>query len=101
MKIIKYLTVIFLCILLSGCITTKKVKKERVDQKADGNFGYVDGKVPKGQLKEIKSKEDKREYYKVNVTLPPFPELRERYWKDDKIWGNKGYIMGGPQKSKK
>lgn len=97
MKKVKYFLIVLLSIFLTGCITTKKVEKARVDQKISGNMGYVEGKVTEAKKSEGVNKKEKRKYFKVNVELPPFPELRERYWKDDKIWGNRGYIMGGPK----
>lgn len=99
MSKIKYFLIVFLCIFISGCVTTKKVEKARVDQEIDGNVGYVEGRVPEAKEEKVDEKE-KREYFEVDVMLPPFPELRERYWKDDEIWGNEGYIRGGPKENK-
>lgn len=78
--------------LLIGCITTERVKKPRVDQELSGNIGYVKGQPSEEELTRPTVKE--REYLSVEVEIPPFPEFREHYWKDDKIWGNEGYVVG-------
>jgi len=84
-----------LSIFLYGCITTKKVTKSRMDQELEGNVGYIKGRPCKTELSEPVNKQ--REYFEIDVELPPFPELREHYWRDDKIWGNKGYLEGKPR----
>jgi len=33
---------------------------------------------------------------KFEFMLPPFPEWRRHYWTDKELWGNRGYIIGGP-----
>ncbi|RKY35146.1 MAG: hypothetical protein DRP78_05750 [Candidatus Omnitrophota bacterium] len=99
---------IFLSILVitvfasSGCvkrIEITTIQKDRVDQNlSTGNQGYLSGVVP--PTDEPKIRAEKREIYEVRVDLPPYREW-QRYRNPDKdLWGNLGYLYGGPHKDR-
>lgn len=53
------------CIILSGCMTAKKVVRERVDQEVAGNQGVIYGSVPP----PTRPAKTTREYIQVDVDL--------------------------------
>lgn len=85
---------------LVGCakrIEIVTIEKERIDQDlSKGNKGFLKGTPP--QQKEPKERGTKRTYYQVTIEMPPYVEWRD-YPKtvDEELWGNRGYIYGGPQ----
>lgn len=85
---------------LVGCakrIEIVTVEKERVDQDlSKGNQGFLKGtSAPDGKAQP---RDTKRAYYQVTIEVPPYAEWRD-YPKtvDTELWGNRGYIYGGPQ----
>ena len=92
-----FLMVAFLAIAVSGCVTVRKVTRERVDQDVSGNQGYLEG-TPKA-VSGDRAKE--REYIDVRVEIPTWKEVRGKPTKKteasrtgDYSSGNKGYISG-------
>lgn len=92
----------FICIQLVGCakwvVRISESRKPRVDQKISGNRGFILGK-PTTPVKEPTFKD--RKVYQVEIEIPQWPLKKEAApaEKEDKvIWGNKGYIFGGPTK---
>jgi nucleoid-associated protein YgaU len=87
---------------ISGCaqrVSVAKVEKERVDQQISGNKGFISGSIPPED--QPKQRSQTRTIYQVTMEVPPYAE-----WKnfrdsektiDKDIWGNRGYIYGGPQ----
>ncbi len=99
-----------ICILLAGCsgwrVRTSSSLKPRVDQEVSGNRGFISGKPSFGP-KEPAFKE--RKVYKLELEMPqwsrkkkPAPAEKEVAIqppkKDRVLWGNRGYIFGGPAK---
>jgi len=85
---------------VAGCakrIEVVTLEKDRVDQDiAAGNKGYLRGTPP--LEKTPKERTTTRKYYQVTLELPPYPEWREyKTTVDTELWGNRGYIYGGPQ----
>lgn len=96
---------IVICLLLgmllgiNGCakrIEITTIEKERVDQNlSEGNKGYITGTPP--PVEESKERQVKREIYQVTVDLPPYPEWKKYHNEDKELWGNRGYVYGGPK----
>ena len=63
---------------LTGCVTIKKVVRERVDQDLAGNQGYLEGT---GDA-DVKSRPTKREYIDIKVELPTWGEVHSKPAKD-------------------
>ena len=85
---------------VAGCakrIEVVTLEKDRVDQDiATGNKGYLRGTPPPEET--AKERTTTRKYYQVTLELPPYPEWREyKTTVDTELWGNRGYIYGGPQ----
>jgi len=85
-----------------GCakrISIRTVEKERVDQNLiEGNKGFVSGELPPPL--QSKPRVTTRKIYQVTFEVPPYPEwknFRPQRTEDKDIWGNRGYIYGGPQ----
>jgi LysM repeat protein len=87
----------------SGCVTVRKVVRERVDQDVSGNQGYLMGS---GDA-EYKSMPTDREYIDIRVEVPTWNQITApavRYEEpvatkkkpvySDTASGNKGYISG-------
>ncbi|MFH1459199.1 MAG: LysM peptidoglycan-binding domain-containing protein [Candidatus Omnitrophota bacterium] len=86
----------------SGCAKRVKIttiEKERIDQDTTaGNQGFIAGTPPPQD--EFKVRATTREIYQVTLDLPPYPQWKNFRFKpteDKKLWGNRGYIYGGPQ----
>jgi len=94
---------------LTGCVTVKKVVRERVDQDVAGNQGYLTGS---SDIAVTESRPAKREYFDIKIELPTWQEMNARPAKQDKklkpaprkkinndtaVTGNKGYLtsVGG------
>ena len=96
MKVILSLGLVglMLAVVLIGCARISTYTIERTDQTLDvGNRGYVMGTPPPPPPGERKLQ---RTMIKFEFMLPPFPEWRRHYWTDKELWGNRGYIIGGP-----
>ncbi len=82
-----------------GCskrIEVTKIEKERLDQNISaGNRGFFTGTPP--PIDQSKERVRTRTTYEVRVELPPYPEWKKYKSEDKKMWGNRGYIYGGPQ----
>lgn len=100
-KILYTLIIGILSVSLAGCVTVKKVVRERVDQEISGNQGYMLGRGPVSREEGAKT----REYIDVRVELPTWEEVRQGLPKggaqerkgrrptvDKEITGNLGYI---------
>ncbi len=99
---------IFVLVLISiflisagGCakrIKIETVEKERVDQDiSSGNKGFLKGTRPPEEVVERKAN---REIYQVTLELPPYAEWKSFRFKptvDKELYGNRGYVFGGPQ----
>jgi len=97
-KAIFLLLVSFLAVSAAGCVTAKKVVRERVDQNLSGNQGYLQGASSEPTRPRAKD----REYIDVKIELPMWNELNTRgpkqkakveRTKDTSAGGNRGYIM--------
>lgn len=101
---------IFVCVNLVGCskwiVRTSVSEKPRVDQEVSGNRGFISGQATT-PVKEPTF--TKRKVYQVEVEMPQLfqkekPAIvqkkpaKRRPRKDTAVWGNKGYIFGGPKK---
>ncbi len=89
---------------LTGCVTVKKVVRERVDQNVSGNQGYLTGNS--GDTAQEPRPAD-REYIDIKIELPtweeihakpakedskPKPPARKRITSDTDMTGNQGYL---------
>ncbi|MFH2138595.1 MAG: LysM peptidoglycan-binding domain-containing protein [Candidatus Omnitrophota bacterium] len=89
---------------VSGCakrIEIVTVEKERVDQNlSQGNKGFFMGTPPPEDTPKERLKT--RKVYQVTVELPEYMYKDwDKYKTDDKeLWGNRGYICGGPKAGK-
>ncbi|MBI4846577.1 MAG: LysM peptidoglycan-binding domain-containing protein [Candidatus Omnitrophica bacterium] len=87
-------------VLTSGCakrVKIETIEKERIDQGISGNRGFFSGNPPPAD--ETKEKFIKREIYQVTLDLPPYPEWKNFRFEptnDKDLWGNRGYVYGGP-----
>jgi LysM repeat protein len=81
--------------LLFGCVRSSKYKVERTDQELSGNRGYYMGNLPPPP--ERPEKLD-REVVNIDIDLPPYDSWDRHRWIDRKLWGNRGYMIGGPEK---
>lgn len=103
---------VLICIQLIGCakctVRTSTSRQPRVDQEVSGNRGFISGE-PSSPPKQPSFKD--RKVYKIEVEIPPL-ELKKREEKkelpvsavkedkeDQVIWGNRGYLVGEPQKT--
>jgi len=96
---------IVICVLalnISGClkrVSVKTIEKELVDQDAtSGNRGYISGAKPPIEAAEKIHKT--RKIYQVTLEVPPYSEwknFRSEGTVDKELWGNRGYVYGGPQ----
>ena len=87
---------------ISGClkrVSISTIERERVDQDAtSGNRGYISGAKPPSETTEKKQKT--RKIYQVTLEIPPYAEwknFRFERTEDKELWGNRGYVYGGPQ----
>lgn len=80
---------------LFGCVRANKYKVERTDQDVSGNRGYFMGNIPPPS--ERPEKLD-REILNIDIDLPPYDSWKRYRWVDEEVWGNKGYLVGGPGK---
>ena len=90
------------CIGMTGCIkrvAVESVEKERVDiDQASGNRGFIAGNPPP-QEQGISGEAKKRKVYQLKIQMPPYANwknFRFEPTEDKEIWGNRGYIYGGP-----
>ena len=89
---------------LTGCVTVKKVVRERVDQDVAGNQGYLTGS---SDIAVTESRPAKREYFDIKIELPTWQEMNAKPAKQDKklkpaprkkinndtaVTGNQGYL---------
>lgn len=101
----------FICIQLAGCspwpVRTSTSREPRVDQEISGNRGFIFGK-PTSPPREPTFTD--RKVFRIEMEIPPLPKKREpeplkekkkstlQAPKEDKVlWGNRGYIVGGPR----
>lgn len=74
MKNKMYLIFVLLVILaISGCVSVRKVVRERVDQDVSGNRGYIQGQLP-AEPSVVKSKT--REYIDIRIEVPTGEEVQ-------------------------
>lgn len=79
-----------LVMFLLGCVRTTTIVRERLDQAAEGNRGYIYGDIPP-EVKDIEASRT-RTITQVEIELPPYEEW-ERYEKEDEeTWGNRGIL---------
>ena len=90
-------------LILTGCLRrVEVVTRERLDQRLEGNRGVLYGSVPKTPSKAPTT----RQYMEWDIEVPTYevamrvPEWH-REWHDKELWGNRGYITGGPRKPPK
>jgi len=99
------LLIVVASISLTGCVTVKKVVRERVDQGVSGNQGYLKGSSD--TLTEPGP--TKREYIDIKVEIPTWNEIsaksakkndkpraasRKEISRDTGTAGNRGYLQG-------
>lgn len=85
---------------LTGCVTVKKVVRERVDQDISGNHGYLKGSGDAS----TKPRATEREYIDIRVEIPTWEEMHakpvkldkkpepKKISKDTDVTGNRGYL---------
>jgi nucleoid-associated protein YgaU len=99
----------FISLHLAGCggwlVRTSTSRQPRVDQQVSGNRGFVHGS-PTSPPKEPAFKD--RRVYRVELEVPPSlpkeskPQPLEKKSipqaprEDKALWGNRGYLVGGP-----
>lgn len=81
-KIVVLLLVAFVLFSATGCMKVRKVIRERVDQEVTGNQGVIYGDVPPA---ETPTEPKMREYYEVDVELPPFGMKETEYKKYEQV----------------
>lgn len=75
-KLLVLLLVAFVLFSVTGCLKVRKVIQERTDQTVRGNQGVIYGETPP----DIVPTEPKlREFYEVDVQLPPFGLKQSEY----------------------
>lgn len=84
---ILFLAGLILTMALSGCVTTKVVETERVDQEVCGNQGYITGNPPS---LGSPSGPTTRQFIQIDVEMPPYRTQKEIM--DKETWGNQGYV---------
>ncbi len=112
-KILIMLFAGFICIYLVGCsgwiVRTSSSRQERVDQKVSGNRGFIFGQ-PTAPPKEPTFKD--RKVFRFEIEMPNLrrkekteSEVKKeekqrpaRKGKDQEVWGNRGYLVGGSGK---
>ncbi len=95
--------VMILCVLslgISGCVkrfSVVTVDEPRVDQAISGNKGFISGSIPPED--QPKQRVTTRKIYQVTMEVPPYSgwkNFKDEKTPDNEIWGNRGYIYGGP-----
>ncbi|MFH1063258.1 MAG: LysM peptidoglycan-binding domain-containing protein [Candidatus Omnitrophota bacterium] len=95
--------IVIICVLslnVSGCVkrfSMTTIDQERVDQEISGNKGFISGAIPPED--QPKERVTTRKVYQVTMEVPPYPEwknFKNTMTPDKEIWGNRGYIYGGP-----
>jgi LysM repeat protein len=92
-KVEKALLGLALIIFLGGCMRATMVSHERVDQKLEGNMGFVSGTPPPAEMAEVKESK----VLEIEVDFPPIVE--EKKEPEPETWGNRGYLKGDSSKS--
>ena len=96
------LVVLFVSVSLAGCVTVKKVVRERVDQDIAGNQGYLQGDSEVSD----KDRPTEREFIDIKVEIPTWAEFKKklpkrkekevvesrRITKDSNLSGNRGFV---------
>ena len=96
------LIVLFVSVALAGCVTIKKVVKERVDQDIEGNQGYLQGETEASNI----DRSTEREFFDIKVEIPTWTELKKKMPKrnkkevaesrtvtqDSNLSGNRGFV---------
>ena len=97
--IFKIVVCIGLLLIMTGCLKrVEVVTRERLDQEMTGNRGVIYGAVPTAPSTSPPT----REYLEWEIEIPtyeipiPLPSWR-REWHDKELWGNRGYLVGGPR----
>ncbi len=81
MRKLLYLVVVLLVVLsISGCVTVRKVVRERVDQDITGNRGYIQGRA---SSEPTVAKGKTREYIDIRVEIPTMGEIKEKFPKPE------------------
>lgn len=109
-KILLVILIVFIGIQISGCagwlIRTSTSRQPRVDQEISGNRGFIFGE-PDSEPKEPTFTD--RKIYRIEIEIPQLLKKKKsapqrpsvRPPKEDKVlWGNRGYIFGGPGTAK-
>lgn len=99
MKLRNKLTILAMCVVVSGCIKTGTKEIVMPDQELKGNRGFITGTPPAVEQPQVPKK---KKILDIEVELPPvFEKTPPRYTEDKEIWGNAGYIYtGGEEKMK-
>ena len=96
------LIVLFVSVALAGCVTIKKVVRERVDQDIAGNQGYLQGETEASNI----DRPTEREFFDIKVEIPTWTELKKKMPKrnkkevaesrtvtqDSNLSGNRGFV---------
>jgi len=96
------LVALFVSVSLAGCVTVKKVVRERVDQDIAGNQGYLQGESEVSDLE----RPTEREFIDIKVEIPTWTEFKKKMPKrkkkevgeprvitqDSNLSGNRGFV---------
>jgi len=108
-KVLFLLLVTLIAVSLAGCVTVKKVVKDRVDQDVSGNRGVIQGSE---EADYSADRPTTREYIDIKVEVPTWREFKEGFPKrkeapakkpvakkkrtlDRDVSGNRGYLTSG------
>lgn len=89
---------------LSGCtVRTYSLTKDRIDQDLSGNRGFIFGSAPKEAGERKATRTTRVVEVELNApikfekkTTKPMITPQQGGGADKTVWGNKGYITGGP-----
>lgn len=102
-KLLEIFLGLVLLFVLTGCLRkVEVVTRERLDQELTGNRGVLYGSVPTTPSQASPT----REYVEWDIEVPTYevsvriPEWRRRT-EDKALWGNQGYLTGGPRATAK
>ncbi|MFH1644877.1 MAG: LysM peptidoglycan-binding domain-containing protein [Candidatus Omnitrophota bacterium] len=81
-SILRILFFVLLGVAVSGCVTVRKVVRDRVDQDLEGNQGFVKGEESKSDKIAEASRPKTREFIDIQVELPTWQEVKTVIEKD-------------------
>ncbi|MBI4430125.1 MAG: LysM peptidoglycan-binding domain-containing protein [Candidatus Omnitrophica bacterium] len=80
-------------VLFSGCVGSyTSVHPSEQKEILEGTEGdRLKSKAP------YEGAQEKESLVEFEIEIPGFPSWRRYYWTDKALWGNRGYVIGGPQ----